>query len=45
MATKKKSNCRPTFKISQAGHLLSTEGSSNAGRTLATQGKREKKET
>ena len=41
--TKKKTNCRPTFRISQAGHLLSKEGSSNAGRTLATDAKREKR--
>lgn len=41
MATKK-SNCRPTFKISQAGHLLATRGSSKAGKVLSTEGKREK---
>ena len=43
MATKKKkSNCRPTFKISEAGHLLATKGSSKAGKTLSTEGKRQK---
>ncbi len=44
MATKKRkrSNCRPTFKISEAGHLLSKESSSEAGRLLSTEGKRQK---
>lgn len=44
MATKKrKSTCRPTFRISQAGHLLATRASSKAGAVLSTDGKREKK--
>ena len=46
MPTRKKrstKNCRPTFKISEAGHLLSKEGSSNAGKLLSTEGKRQKK--
>lgn len=34
--------CRPTFRISNAGHLLSVSGSSDAGRTLSTEGKRQK---
>ena len=43
MAKKKKSiRCNPTFKISQAGHLLSTKGSSKAGSILSREGKREK---
>ena len=44
MATKKKkrSNCRPTFKISHAGHLLSKESSSEAGHLLSTEGKKQK---
>lgn len=40
---KKKSSCRPTFKISQAGHLLATKGYSKAGSVLSSEGKREKK--
>jgi hypothetical protein len=44
MATKKrkKGTCRPTFRISEAGHLLSKESSSEAGRLLSTEGKRQK---
>ena len=43
MATKKKkSNCRPSFRISEAGHLLATNGSSKAGSVLSKEGKREK---
>jgi len=38
----KNSNCRPTFKISHAGHLLSTRGSSRAGSVLSKEGKKEK---
>jgi len=41
MARKRK-NCRPTFHISEAGHLLSTRGSSKAGRILATEAKKQK---
>ena len=40
---KKKAGCRPTFKISQAGHLLATRASSKAGAVLSTEGKREKR--
>ena len=39
----KKTNCRPTFRISQAGHLLATKNSSKAGKVLSTEGKREKR--
>ena len=39
----KKGNCRPTFKISQAGHLLATKGYSKAGSVLSREGKKEKK--
>lgn len=40
---KKKASCRPTFKISQAGHLLATKGYSKAGSILSSEGKKEKK--
>lgn len=44
MAKKKsKSNCRPTFKVSQAGHLLVTRGTSKSGSVLSTLGKKEKR--
>jgi hypothetical protein len=43
MAKKKRASCRPTFKISQAGHLLATKGYSKAGSVLSRDGKREKK--
>lgn len=45
MATgkRKKKNCRPTFRISQAGHLLKTKGSSKAGSVLSKEGKTEKR--
>lgn len=39
---RKKRNCRPTFRISEAGHLLRTEGTSRSGRILSTEGKAEK---
>lgn len=39
----KRSNCRPTFRISQAGHLLATRGTSKAGSVLSHEGKKEKK--
>ena len=43
MATKKKKpNCRPTFRISEAGHLLATKRSRKAGSVLSKEGKREK---
>jgi hypothetical protein len=42
MANKGK-NCRPTFRISQAGHLLKTKGSSKAGSVLSKDGKSEKR--
>lgn len=37
-----KTNCRPTFKISQAGHLLRVEGDSQAGSILSREGKSQK---
>ena len=40
--TKKSINCRPTFEISRAGHLLATKGSRKAGILLSTEGKRQK---
>ncbi len=43
MANRKKVQCRPPFKISMAGHLLSTRSSSSAGRTLSSEGKAEKR--
>lgn len=45
MAKKKgnRSNCRPPFRISHAGHLLRVEGSSDAGHILSTEAKKEKK--
>lgn len=42
-AKKRKSTCRPTFQISEAGHLLSKKGSSRAGRLLSTEGKKQKR--
>lgn len=39
---KKKTNCRPSFRISEAGHLLATRGTSKAGSVLSKEGKREK---
>ena len=39
---KKSIDCRPTFRISEAGHLLSTKFSSRAGAILSREGKREK---
>lgn len=39
---KSRQNCRPTYEISQAGHLLATRHSSKAGTTLATKAKAEK---
>lgn len=38
----KKISCRPTFRISEAGHLLATNGSSKAGSVLSREGKKEK---
>lgn len=40
---KKKINCKPSFRISEAGHLLSTRGTSKSGRVLSSEGKAEKK--
>lgn len=40
---RRKSTCRPTFQISEAGHLLSKKGSSRAGRLLSTEGKKQKR--
>ncbi len=39
----KSSNCRPTFKISMAGHLLKQKSSSKAGSILSAEGKAEKR--
>jgi hypothetical protein len=36
------SSCRPTFKISKAGHLLKVEGNSQAASILSREGKAEK---
>jgi len=36
-------NCRPSFRISEAGSLLSTKGSSRAGSVLSKDGKAEKR--
>ena len=36
------SSCRPTFKISKAGHLLKVEGDSHAASVLSREGKAEK---
>ena len=38
----KTKNCRPSYRISEAGHLLSTRGSSRAGTVLSRDGKAEK---
>jgi hypothetical protein len=35
-------NCRPTFKISQAGHLLKVSGDSQAASVLSREGKSQK---
>ena len=35
-------NCRPSFRISKAGHLLATKRSSQSGSVLSTEGKKEK---
>ncbi|NLR58843.1 hypothetical protein HGH93_12070 [Chitinophaga polysaccharea] len=43
MSNRNKSNCKPSFRISHAGHLLVTKGSSRAGRVLASEGKEEKR--
>lgn len=40
---KKSKNCRPTFRISMAGHLLKVKGSATAGSMLSTHGKAEKR--
>ncbi len=40
---RKSSNCRPTFRISEAGHLLKTAHSSKAGTVLSHDGKAEKR--
>ncbi|MGZ4063844.1 MAG: hypothetical protein ACXVP0_12800 [Bacteroidia bacterium] len=39
---KKSNNCRPTFRISHAGHLLATKGYSKSGKVLSKEGKKEK---
>lgn len=41
--SKKRKNCRPTFRISMAGHLLKMKGSSKAGSILSADGKAEKR--
>ena len=40
---KKSRNCRPTFRISEAGHLLQTAHSSKAGMVLSREGKAQKR--
>lgn len=42
MTKKKQIDCRPTFKISHAGHLLATKGTAKAGRILSSEGKSQK---
>ncbi len=43
MTTKKKKvNCRPSFRISEAGHLLATKKSRKAGSVLSKEGKKAK---
>lgn len=42
-AKSKRGNCKPTFRISHAGHLLVTKGSTRAAKVLATEGKVEKR--
>ncbi len=45
MAKKKntrRDKCKPTFRISEAGHLLATRGFSTAGKILSTEAKKEK---
>ncbi|MGZ4036877.1 MAG: hypothetical protein ACXVPQ_03560 [Bacteroidia bacterium] len=39
---KRSNNCRPTYRISQAGHLLATKGYSRSGSVLSKEGKKEK---
>lgn len=41
---KKPRSCRPTYRISQAGRLLTLERDSDAGHTLSTAGKRHKQQ-
>jgi hypothetical protein len=36
-------NCRPPYQISEAGHLLSTKGTSKAGKVLSRDGKAAKR--
>lgn len=43
MKRKSSSNCRPSYRISEAGHLLATTGRSKAGSILSREGKSEKK--
>lgn len=48
MAKNKKSkgralNCKPSFRVSEAGHLLAVKGSSRAGKILSSEGKAEKR--
>lgn len=38
-----KINCRPSYKISEAGHLLATRGYSKSGSILSKEGKKEKR--
>jgi hypothetical protein len=40
---KKRTNCKPTYRISEAGHLLATKGTSKSGKILSSEGKAEKK--
>lgn len=39
---RRKPSCKPTYRISEAGHLLATRKSKKAGRILSTEAKREK---
>jgi len=38
----KKMDCRPPYRISEAGHLLATRGFSTSGKVLSKEGKRDK---
>lgn len=41
-AKRKPRSCKPTYRISQAGHLLKTANDSSSGSVLSRDGKKEK---
>lgn len=43
MKSKSSRNCRPSFRISEAGHLLATTSRPKAGSILSREGKKAKK--